>query len=234
MSGDFPLRMRDHAPASQALSAVVLVRDELQFHLGLLRSAEPPEHVLHLAWHRILRDEPLQKVIVQNERVLPSAAILLALDPVIDEALRFLAQRVARKHANRWGDLAYGFGPTDTTFQQQTGKPTDPDAAFTCATFVLALLRSVGIQLVDAARWRTPTEEDMHWQRTIGKQLLDWIAQKIHGDLPRMQARVERDIGSLRFRPTDVAGAACCAADTWPVGANNVDPHAQSLISRLS
>ena len=234
MSDNFPLRVRDHAPESKAVSAVVLVRTkEEQFHLGLLRGAEAPEPVLHFGWHRLLHDEPLQQVILENDALLPSAVILLALDPLIDETLRVLAGRVARKHANRQSDIAFGFGEANATFDRLTGELTNADTAFTCATFVLAMLRSVGVLLVDVTRWRQPTAEDLDWQRRIGAQLLAWIEARIHGDLERAKARIEKDIGSLRFRPTDVAGAACCAPTTWPTGVDDAQPPADALIARL-
>ena len=77
------------------------------------------------------------------------------------------------------------------------------------------------------------TEEDLQWQRDIATALLAWIAERIHGELPRAKERVEHDIGSRRYRPTDVAGAALFGPTTWPVGAEDVDPRAKMLESKL-
>lgn len=166
-------------------------------------------------------------------RTLPSAVITLSLDPLIGEALQILARRVATRYANRISIISYGFGEEFPSFEGTSGEVTDPDAAFTCATFVLAMLRSVGVQLIDATRWRPPTEEDLEWQRKTGATLLAWIHTEIHGDLPRAKERVEHDIGSRRFRPTDVAGAALFGPDQWPVGAEEVDPRAGELEATL-
>jgi hypothetical protein len=206
---------------------------ETQFHLGLGRGREPHEPVLHLAWHRRLRDEGLAEVIRSESEPRPTAVIALALDPLVDEALQALSRRIATRYANRSCPIAYGFGDASASFGQTTGELTDPDAAFTCATFVLAMLRSVGIQMIDTARWRAPTEEDLQWQREIATALLEWIGERIHGDLPRAKERIDRDIGARRYRPTDVAGAALFGPDTWPVGAEDVDPRANMLESRL-
>ncbi|MRG93538.1 hypothetical protein [Polyangium spumosum] len=211
----------------------VLVRIRgTQFHLGLGRNDEPHEPVLHLAWHRDVRDEPLEGIITRGEVKLPAAVIKLSLDPLIDETLQVLARRVARRYANT--GLAYGFGEATATFDQGTGALTDDDAAFTCATFVLAMLRSVGVQMIDVSRWREPTEEDLRWQRDIGDVLVQWIQRSIHGaDLTRAEERVEQDLGARRYRPTDVAAASLFGPGTWPVGAEDVEPQASMLASKL-
>lgn len=235
MSAEFPIRLWPGTASATGGSAVVLVRcEEAQYHLGLLRAIEAPEPVLHFAWHRLLRDEPLRQVTsAPDDRTFPSAIVFLPIDPILDEALRFLARRVARKYANRFSPIAYGFGLTHAIFDPDTAEPINGDAAFTCATFVLAILRSVGIQLIDSRRWRIPTEEDLSWQRRIGASLVDWIEKHVHGDLPRAKERVEHDLGSLRFRPTDVAGAVFCDSKDWPVGVNDVETHANALEIKL-
>jgi len=164
----------------------------------------------------------------------PSAVIALSLDPLIDEASQIFARRVARRYANQSSPILYGFGEPAAAFESGTGELTQPDAAFTCATFVLALLRAVGLLIIDCERWREPTEDDLQWQRKIGEDLLTWIETHIHGDLPRAKERVEHDLGKRRFRPTDVAGAALFGPDQWPVGAEDVDPRANELETVLS
>jgi hypothetical protein len=226
---EFPLRRSGEGIVVEAACAVVLVRvAETQFHLGLRRGSESHEPVLHLAWHRRLRDQALNQIIKNKQRILPSAVIALSLDPSINEALQVLAGRVTARYANN-ASIAYGSGEVTATFERETGELMEPDAAFTCATFVLAMLRSVGVSIIDCERWRAPTEEDRQWQRETGKRLLEWIAEQYHGDLPRAKERIENDLGSRRYRPTDVAGAALFGRDKWPVGSEEVEPRASEL-----
>jgi hypothetical protein len=233
-----PLRLCGEGHLAEAVCAVVLVRvEEPQFHLGLRRGDEAHEPVLHLAWHRRLLDQALVEVIQPHGRLLPAAVIALSLDPAVNEVLQVLASRVAIRYANRPdhpSSIAYGFGDGVATFAHEDGRLTDPDAAFTCSTFVLAMLRGVGVELIDVARWRAPTEDDVHWQRAIGQKLLAWIAERIHGDLARANERVAEDVGSRRYRPTDVAGAALFGPETWPVGVDEVEPRACELEAMLS
>lgn len=226
----FPIRLDGEGATSDTSSAVVLVRvDETQFHLGLRRSNRAEEPVLHLAWHRRLRDEPLARMLRAGPETLPAAVVVLSLDPYVDEALQILSRRVARLHANSSSALWYGFGENQARFDTRTGLLSDPDAAFTCTTFVLALLRSVGVHLLDPTRWRAPTEQDIAWQHSIGERLLAWIDEYVQDDLPRAKERVTQDIGSRRFRPTDTAGAALLARDKRPAGAEDVEPLAQKF-----
>jgi hypothetical protein len=221
--------------AIDVINAVVLVRTAAaQFHLGLRRSNEAHEPVLHLAWHRDLRDQPLADVAQRKGRILPAAAIALSLDPAVNEVLQVLTRRVAIHYANGGSTIAYGFGEASATFERGTGRLTDSDAAFTCSTFVLAMLRSVGVHLIDASRWRAPTAEDVRWQREIGAALVAWIAQRVHGDLLHAEEeRVTHDIGARRYRPTDVAAAALFGPETWPAGAEEIDPRARELEALL-
>lgn len=232
------LRLRGEGAREDGVVALLLVRTgEAQFHLGLRHQLDRGERVLHLAWHRRLFDENLAQVIARapGAPALPAAMIAMAIDPLIDEALRVLARRVARRYANKAsGSLPYGFGEASATFDQSTAQLSDPDAAFTCATFVLALLRSVGVLLIDPSRWRAPTNEDERWQREIGAQLVAWIARHVHGDLPGAEARLARDIGQRRYRPTDVAGAALLSPASWPAGVDETDPKARSLEAILA
>jgi hypothetical protein len=231
-----PLRLCGDGTLGQVVCAVVLVRVSAeQFHLGLRRSAEPHEPVVHLAWHRRLCDEPLTRLMDADGDMRPAAAIALAVDPLVNDALRILARRVAGRYSGRVAPpIFYGFGETSATFERATGLADDPDVAFTCATFVVALLRSVGIEMLDANRWREPTAEDLRWQRDIGQRLLEWIERQVHGDLLQARERVARDIGARRYRPTDVAAAALFGPDTWPVGVREVDPRARELEAMLT
>lgn len=215
----------------------MLVRNgERQFHLGLRYRGDPAEQTLHLGWHRSLQSERLEEMLRAGTGATTSrgAVIAFSIDPAVDELLSGLVERIADLYADDATPIAYGFGDADATFDPITGALTDPDGAFTCATFVLAVLRSVGVVLIDADRFRPPTDEDLRWQQEIGEKLLDWIARRFHGDLVRATQRVADDLGSLRHRPTDVAAAALLGPEAWPAGADAITSHAAALEARLT
>lgn len=229
-----PLRLDGAGVEGDVAFSMVLTRVKPnQLHLGLgCRDAEH-ERVLHHAWHRILRAESLEELLTVRGVRLPCVVVGLWLDPAVETALRILWSDVAVQYGHGLAGPAYGFGDATALFDPWTGALDDPDAAFTCATFVLQLLRSVGVQLLDPTRWRQPTEDDLAWQHQIGARLVAWIDGVIHQELERAQDRMEHDLGALRFRPSDVAGSALIDPALRPASAAEVDPHATRLESLL-
>ncbi len=228
--GQFPLRLYSDGARPNAACGVVLVRVSAdQFHLGLRYDNAAHEPVVHFAWHRDLRNDPLRRVTKDGSS--PSAVITLPLDPAIDGALQFLAEQVVTRYVGAPDVFAYSFGEVSATFDRATGELSEDDVSFTCATFVLTMLRSVGAVLLDISRWPGPTHEDRDWQRKMETALLE----SIHGELLRAKAktRLEQDFGSRRYRPTDVAGASLFHRERWPLSAEEAEPRARELMSRL-
>jgi hypothetical protein len=79
---------------------------------------------------------------------------------------------------------------------------------FTCSTFVLALFQSCGITLLDLPTW-CDRPSDVEWQNHIVQVL------RAHGTDTSHLAGVASEIGCLRFRPDEVAGA--CLEEDHPV-----------------
>lgn len=204
-----------------------------QLHLALGRREATLERVLHLRWHRVLRDEPLDVALQGGNGPLACVIVSLWLDPAIAPVLRVLSRRITARYGSALQGPAYGFGDAKAMFDQGTGALDDADAAFTCATFVLQLLRSVGVRLLDPTRWRQPTQDDLAWQRQIGARLVAWIDGVIHQELEQAQDRMEHDLGALRFRPSNVAGSALIDPALRPASAAEVEPHATRLESLL-
>lgn len=229
-----PRRLDGAGVAGDAAFSMVLSRSKPgQLHLALGRRDVGQDRVLHLGWHRVLRDQPLEELLAGDTARIPCVVVTLWLDPAVETLLRVLSKRIATRYGSGLQGPAYGFGNANALFDQTTAELDDPDAAFTCATFVLQVLRSAGVQLLDPTRWRQPTEEDLAWQLQIGARLVAWIEQVVQGDLAATQQRIEHDRSALRFRPSDVAGSARIDPALRPASAAEVDPHAAHLESLL-
>lgn len=94
-----------------------------------------------------------------------------------------------------------GFDPATGTYV-----PLGEERGLTCATFVLAVFRTVGIELVDVPLWPA-RPEDHEW--------IDRVAAQIRAVDPGHADAVAGDGLCARFRPTEVGGA--CLVPPHPV-----------------
>lgn len=173
-----------------------------QYHIGLIhREAVSPDVLcLHLAWHCRLMNEPASSLVSHwIDMPIPSRR----------------AQQVAARCRQIWkangkSSIPYGFSHPCDSFDSQSGQyllgPTRH--GLTCASFVLAVFHFAGIPLVDYATWPAGRSGDREWQESV-VQLLQSRAT------PEHIAAVTAEVGVVRFRPADVAGA---ATQVPPVG----------------
>lgn len=166
-----------------------------QYHIGLLHRNElsPDIRFLHLAWHCRLKNEPASS--------LTSHWISLSIPSRRAQQVAARCRQIWK--ANGSSSIPYGFSHPSDSFDRPHGKyllgPTRH--GLTCASFVLAVFHFAGIPLVDYATWPAGRPGDREWQESV-VQLLQSRAT------PEHIAAVTSEVGSVRFRPADVAGAA--------------------------
>jgi len=121
-------------------------------------------------------------------------------DPINSEII--VAQIVnVREHKEI---LAYGFGQDGDVFDgngQLIGLDT-PGSGLTCATFIIAFFASLGIEICDLSSWTT-RPDDREWQ----KRIMRYVA-KSEGATCQHIWGMRRYVGSVRFRPDEVAVSA--------------------------
>lgn len=190
---------RVHHSDDQPVSAVVHVAvaicsiDESQRHIGILhRDAEADGvFLLDLAWHHHLRNQIPERQYLWVEPAINSKRLV---------QVAAICRRVWR--SNRRG-IPYAFSRPTHCFDNSTGAfllgPTR--LGLTCATFVLAIFDEAGLPLVRYETWPEVREGDAEWQRRILAKLLETGASAEHFHA------VSTEIGSVWFRPEEVAGA---------------------------
>jgi hypothetical protein len=165
-----------------------------QRHLAIIHGDATQPRLLELRWHHALRDDPIPT----NDRA-------LWLDPAVDaRRLRQVAaicRLVAR--ANAADGIPYGFGWPNDCFDTETGAYLIGPSrrGLTCASFALAVFHLAGLPLVEYASWPIGRSEDVIWQNQILALL------ETTGATPEHVAAVRGDVGRVRFRPEEVAGA---------------------------
>jgi hypothetical protein len=167
-----------------------------QRHIGILHQDPESKEVrlLHLAWHHDLR----------HSQPKPN---YLWVDPAISPLrLRQVAALYRKVWRSNHKAIPYAFSPPNDCFDSRTGQflfsPTRH--GLTCTSFVLAVFHAAGIQLADYTSWPMGRDEDRAWQVWV-------VGQLENSDPPaptdHIQA-VKQEIGAVRFRPEEVAGAA--------------------------
>jgi hypothetical protein len=183
-----------------------------QFHSGLYHCDYGKPRILHFAWDRDLREDAPVDLINDYDHGL----VALPLEDDDAQTLCALCRRVASRHAK---NLRYRFKEWRPRFHVATGElippPPDEQHGFTCATFVLAMLRSAVVEeLLAFEEWPLPEahDRDERWQRKVAQLLCS-------KEGPPDEARnVIAGIGARRVLPTDVAGGAIHPRERWPIG----------------
>jgi hypothetical protein len=202
--GDFQRLTFD--PTKVTKLAVVLQRtNPCATHAGVAyRDTGGTLRLLHFATHLRLFDEHCNGQFAYSR---PSMKI---------EDLDYLAGFCARVYrANRAGKLPYSFEfDVDLLFDSNSGLITsDHGRGFTCSTFVVALFRSAGHNLVESITWpNRASEADVASRRQV-------ITAWRDSGRPEFIARaneIEPTIHTMRISPQQVSGA--CLYKATPVG----------------
>lgn len=98
-----------------------------------------------------------------------------------------------------------------------------------CATFVLAILRSAGHKLIDATGWPRAVGDDKSGQIQFVNMLLD----SRNPDAQKQGRIVNSEIGTPRIRPDHVSGACLETHSTWPIRHAVCDRNAATVVSQL-
>jgi hypothetical protein len=198
-----------------------------QFHAGIYHRDHGDPNVLHFAWDRDLRNDPPGEVCDGR----PYGLIALALDEDDAQTLCALCRQVAGRHSVAF---RFRFAEWRPRFDLRTAEVIPPMIderyGFTCATFVLAMLRSAIVEeLLALDQWPVPAPDDIddRWQKKLVEMLCPI------GASPEHQASVLAGIGARRVHPTDIAGGAVHPRQCWPVKFVDSRREGEQLAQRL-
>lgn len=167
--------------------------DASQMHVGVVyRNGERMEK-LHLAWHFRMRNDTYRPGSVWVTPNIP---------PLRGPAIAAKCRQIWKTHEGT-GRVPYGFRFDSTTFSASDGRLelAPGTTGLTCATFVLAVFRSIGVEILAIEAWKGRSE-DASWQ----KLMLDTLKQ--HGASHEHTTALATEIGAARYRPEEVAGGA--------------------------
>ena len=139
------------------------------------------------------------------------------IEPRLSEALQ---RRVAAMCEHVWDlhggaqDVPYAFRLLKRSFPEGKLLLGPTEYGLTCATFVIAVFRGAGIELVDVETWEPRSGDDIGFSALL--KVLERHADKEHTDFVRTEA------GCALFRPAEVAAAT--AMSPMPVSMQRADP----------
>jgi hypothetical protein len=182
-------------------------------HVGVLfRDRAGALRWLHLAFHhRLTHEDPPEGL----------RHVASTLDPERLALVAAMCERVVRRQGR---NLPYGFRYDATRFAQDGALRLGPEErGLTCATFVLAIYRSVGVEVLKLPEW--PERPD---DVTRFEALLQLLAA--HGAERAHVSAVKQETGARRYRPAEVAGGSSCAP---PCGFADAERAAAELLAAL-
>lgn len=198
--------------------AVTLLRERGQQHVGIIHMDDSTSEVcmLHLAWHHDLRNSN------------PKTSYAWIAPPIHKLRARQVAAFCRKVYrSNSHSGIPYAFSPASDCFDVQSGAfMLGPHRiGLTCASFVLGVFDSTGLPLIHYDEWPPSRSGDEDWQQSIIQEL-----EKDGASTEHIRA-VKSEVGSVRYRPADVAGAG--AADSLPAHYSEVERLAPEILSIL-
>lgn len=172
--------------------------NESQNHSAIVfRGEDGVYRLLHLGWNFFLIHEDIKDAFGWVNNSLDASNSLF---------LSVMCDRIARRNP----EVPYGLSSVGLNFDPETGEilPGPTGRGFTCATFILAIFRLVGLDLLVEDTW--PEDANMDWQLSIVEAL-----GKTENVSPEQYAAVKRDVGCRRFSPEEVVGSS--SEGVWPV-----------------
>lgn len=186
-------------------------------HSGILhRGKDGRLSVLHLRFHCKLENE------IHDPSVYSIAVPNLTRDR--QKFYQALCRKIVNAHPLIRFALRYG----DNSFDTATGQIVlaKDGLGLNCATFVLAIFRSYGFDLVDFSTWQYRAQ-DAVWHR----ELVTMVRAQTDCDGPNHATLIASEIGCARVRPEEVAGA--CLEDALPADFDKCRDNGIWIVARL-
>lgn len=185
--------------SSNKLAVAVGYTSRTQLHAGILYKYKESIKCVHLAFHYYFENQELDKAKFAQNWVEPNIPVLR------QEAMADMLYIIGKRNAER--GIPYGLMYKDTTFAGD-GKLLlgDDEIGLTCATFVLAVFKSLGITLVQVGDWVSRTGDEV-WQKSVIETLVDYMNKRgwSDADIEVYTKKIEAEVGCARFRPEEVA-----------------------------
>ena len=214
---------------SDCVGILIGYTDEDQLHCGIVyKSVEHPASAIHLAWHCHLCNE------TKFEKLNQFHWVKTTIHP-------FRARIISSKCRTVWtanktkNDIPYGLHFNGSVFNEEGIIDWKPDAiGLTCATFVLSIFKSCGIELIDIKKWEPKLPDDEKWQKKIISNLEYCVSINKYNVTREHVDKVIKEAGAraTRFRPEDVAASS--TFPSYPTDQNLIQQNSVLIVSQIN
>lgn len=178
---------------------ISLDKDYDQFHCGLSFDLKNGVHILHLKSHK--------RLYYNEDWGVFQCYIKPNIHPLRQEAIIPLCYLIRDKIEDEDSQVPYGFNYDEYAFYDLGSGMLhlgSHESGLTCATFVMTLFHSIGIDLIDLSNWPKRPEDDDWEGRT--KRLLSQYKVQVNMSKEHLE-RLKYEVltGCPRYRPEEVA-----------------------------
>lgn len=173
-----------------------------QLHCGILhKSLEHNSKAIHLKWHLDLVDES------DFSKIKGFVFLASRIDPLRQRSIAAMCRKISKKSQKK--QIPYGLRYNASIFNSKGILVLKPDSAgLTCATFVLSVFLSCGINLIEIEKWKQlSVQEDLAWQKNVLESLKYCYDKKKYGVTEEHYIKVRTEIlrgDATRIKPIDV------------------------------
>lgn len=193
-------------------------------HCGIVFKYNDQSRLIHLNWHCDLRLQNPDNLSQENYFWVESS-----LHPIRQKMVAVMCNRISERYWEK--RIPFGLIYENTRFNAN-GEVIydDNEYGLTCATFVLAVYDSCGINLLDLKSW-PERNEDIVWNNEIIKTLER--NRSNYGVTDAHIEKMKKSAGSARFRPEEVAAGTMFKYKDLPVSFHTVLPYSESVKRKL-
>ncbi|MBL8678641.1 MAG: hypothetical protein JNK05_05725 [Myxococcales bacterium] len=149
----------------------------------------------------------------------------------VADGLLHLCDIVRSRYTGRGRGLPYSIRYAGGAIRREGSQLTFDEHGFTCASFVVALFRGVGLRVIDLASWSARTAqrqlEDTEWQRKMVADIRVYTQDNEHAD------REQGEIPCFRFRPEEIVAALAIGNGAAAVSFSEAEPLSRELLDQL-
>lgn len=166
--------------------------DSGQLHCGISYKIDEEVNFLHLEWHFSLSNN--------IDGISNYFSICSAIHPIRQKIIAIKCKKIWAKN-NDPQTIPYSVYYETGTFTDEGILSLDEkEHGLTCATFVLAVFKSCGFNLIETSKWIN-RDDDQAWHDKI----VYYLEKKTKNVNPQHLDNVRKEKGCSRFRPEDVA-----------------------------